>query len=238
MVRFYQEFFDFLFPERCVACNKYITNTQRICTTCLLSIRYISPPVCLRCGIPFNFDMGSDRLCGICLTSRVYFNKARAIGFYEGVLQEVVHRFKYNGKTLLAGILGALMLNHNLDSMDIKRYDFLVPVPLHRKRLKERGFNQALSLARYVGKRCGVPVDYLSLKRVRWEEPQINLNKNERTRNVKGAFSLNNKNRFQHRNILLIDDVYTSGATVNECAKVLTKGGAAGVDVLTVCRAV
>lgn len=238
MVRFWQGFFNFIFPERCLACEKGIANTQRICASCLLRIRYISPPMCIRCGVPFNSEMGSDRLCGNCLTSKAYFNKARAIGLYEGVLQEVVHRFKYNGKTLLAGPLGCLMLNHNLDSMDFKSYDFLVPVPLHRKRLRERGFNQALSLARYVGKRCGVPVDYLSLKRVRWEEPQINLNKNERARNVKDAFSLSNKNRLQHRNILLIDDVYTSGATVNECAKVLTKGGTAKVDVLTVCRAV
>lgn len=138
----------------------------------------------------------------------------------------------------MAKPLGALMIDCYLDSIDFKSYDFLIPVPLHFKRLRERGFNQALSLARYIGKRYGTPIDYQSLKRIKWETPQINLSKEEREKNVKGVFSLSNKNRFKDKSILLIDDVYTSGATVNECARVLTKAETVSVDVLTLCRAV
>jgi len=130
------------------------------------------------------------------------------------------------------------MVGHHLGSIDFKSYDFLIPVPLHFKRLRERGFNQALFLARYIGKRYGIPIDYMSLKRIKWESPQINLSKKERERNVKGVFSLSNKSRFKDKSILLIDDVYTSGATVNECARVLTKAERVRVDVLTLCRAV
>ena len=240
MVQFFNAFLDFFFPPRCLICEKDIINAQSqgICEPCLSSIRYISSPVCLKCGIPFNSVMGSDHLCGTCLTSKVYFTKARAVGVYEGVLQEAIHRLKYNKKTLLAKPLGALMMGSHLGSIDFKSYDFLIPVPLHFKRLRERGFNQALFLARYIGKRYGIPIDYMSLKRIKWESPQINLSKEERERNVKGVFSLSNESGFRDKSILLVDDVYTSGATVNECARVLTKAETFRVDVLTLCRAV
>ncbi|MFH2011812.1 MAG: ComF family protein [Pseudomonadota bacterium] len=130
------------------------------------------------------------------------------------------------------------MIGPSSGSIDFKSYDFLIPVPLHFKRLRERGFNQALSLAKYIGKKHGIPIDYMSLKRIKWESPQINLSKKEREENVKGVFFLRDKNRLKDKSILLIDDVYTSGATVNECAKVLRKAEACKVDVLTLARAV
>jgi len=229
---------DFLFPTKCLFCETDLIGTQGICESCRSSIKFISSPFCLRCGVPFNSKIGRDHICGTCLTSKKYFTKARAVGFYEGILQKAIHRFKYSKKTVLANPLSAFIIDYNLDSMDLESYDFLVPVPLHFKRLKERGFNQALSLARHISKRSGIPVDYLNLRRIRWEAPQINLSKKERAQNVKGAFSLHKKNGFKDKNILLIDDVYTSGATVNECARVLLKAGTAGVDVVTLCRAV
>ncbi|MEW6614785.1 MAG: ComF family protein [Thermodesulfobacteriota bacterium] len=240
MVQFFNAFLDFFFPARCLICEKDIVNTrsQGICESCLSSIRYISSPICLKCGIPFNSDIGRDHLCGTCLTFRVYFAKARAVGFYEGVLQEAIHEFKYNRRTILAKPLGALMMGSRPGSIDFKSYDFLIPVPLHFKRLRERGFNQALSLAKYIGKKHRIPIDYMNLKRIKWESPQINLSKEEREKNVKGVFFLYNKSRFKDKSILLIDDVYTSGATVNECARVLTKAGTGRVDVLTLARAV
>ncbi len=230
-------FLDLLFPERCLICNKGPVDSQGICEYCLSSIKYISSPACSKCGIPFNSDAGEDHLCGICLTSKVHFSKARAVGFFEGVLQEAIHQFKYNRKTILAKPLGDFMVNCNRDSIDFKAYDFLVPVPLHPRRLRERGFNQALSLAKRIAKRCGVPVDYLSLKRVRWEKPQINLSRKERERNVRGAFAFYDRGKLSKNRVLLIDDVCTSGATVNECARVLMEAGTRRVDVLTLCRA-
>ena len=229
---------DFFFPTICFVCRKDIAPTQKVCKTCSSHIKYISSPICVQCGLPFLSKIGREHLCGACFTSESYFTKARAVGYYEGVLQEEIHQFKYNRKTFLAKHLGALMANYDLDSSNFKSYDFMIPVPLHFKRLRERGFNQALSLARYVGKRYDTPVDFKSLKRTRWEGPQVNLGKTERERNVKGAFVLYNKNKFTGKDILLIDDVYTSGATVNECAKVLKKAGVASVDVFTLSRAV
>jgi ComF family protein len=231
-------FLDFFFPTRCFVCRKETVPTEKICKTCSSNIKYISSPICIQCGIPFLSKIGRDHLCGACLTSKLYFSKARAVGYYEGVLQEAIHQFKYNKKTFLAKHLGALMINYEFDPFDFKSYDFIVPIPLHFKRLRERGFNQALSLAGYVGKRYDTPVDFTSLRRIRWEGPQINLGKIARERNVKGAFALYNKNRFTDKDVLLIDDVYTSGATVNECAKVLKKAGVASVDVFTLSRAV
>lgn len=240
MTQFFNAFLDLFFPAKCLICEKDIIDTEQhgICKSCLSSIRYISSPVCLKCGRPFNSNIERDHLCGTCLTSRVYFTKARAVGYYEGVLQEAIHRLKYNRKTFLTKPLGDLMIGPSSGSIDFKSYDFLIPVPLHFKRLRERGFNQALSLAKYIGKKHGIPIDYMSLKRIKWESPQINLSKKEREENVKGVFFLRDKNRLKDKSILLIDDVYTSGATVNECAKVLRKAEACKVDVLTLARAV
>ncbi|MFH1625322.1 MAG: ComF family protein, partial [Pseudomonadota bacterium] len=227
-------------PTRCLICDRDILDKRSsgICESCLLDIRYVSSPICSKCGVPFQSDVGRDHLCGTCLTSKIYFTKARAVGFYEGLLQEAIHQFKYNRKTLLAKPLGALVATHHFDCIDFKSYDFLVPVPLHFKRLRERGFNQALSLARCIGKRYGTPTDYRNLKRIKWKGPQINLSRQERERNVKGAFSLCDGNRFKGKSVLLIDDVYTSGATVNACARVMVKAGIRRVDVVTLCRAV
>ncbi|MDY6854804.1 MAG: ComF family protein [Thermodesulfobacteriota bacterium] len=229
---------DFFFPTICFVCRKDIAPTQNVCKICSSHIKYISSPLCVQCGIPFLTKAGRDHFCGACLTSKIYFNKARAVGYYEGVLQEEIHQFKFNKKTFLAKHLGALMANYELDSFDLDSYDFIIPVPLHFKRLRERGFNQALYLSRYVGKRYDIPVDFKNLKRTRWRGPQVNLGKAERERNVNGAFVLYNKNRFRGKDVLLIDDVFTSGATVNECAKVLKKAGVSSVDVFTLSRAI
>jgi len=237
MIKFFNPFLNFLFSGRCLICEKDFESNQRICEVCLSNIKYISSPICTRCGVPFDSEIGRDHLCGTCLISEVYFARARAVGIYEGVLQEAVHLLKYKGRTLLAKPLGGILANCNLDSVDFKSYDFLIPVPLHRKRLRERGFNQALSLARCLGRKSEVTIDYISLRRVRWEGPQINLSKKDRERNVRGAF-LCNEDRVKGGNVLLVDDVYTSGATVNECAKVLLNAGAARVDVFTLCRAI
>ena len=228
---------NIIFPRRCLICDRDVSDTHKICKACCSNIKYITSPICNKCGFPFVADTGRDHLCGNCLCSRVYFTKARAVGYHEGVLQEAVHQFKYNKRTILSKPLGALMVSHAHDSLDIKSYDYLVPVPLHYKRLRERGFNQSLSLTRHISKRHGVPIDFRSLKRIKWDRPQINLSKKEREQNVKGVFYLNTKSELVNKDVLLIDDDYTSGATVNECAKVLMTAGIKRVDIFTLCKA-
>ena len=239
-MRFLDAFLNFLFPVKCLLCHKDLLHAQGLCDVCFLGMEYISPPICLKCGIPFPSDVGRDHLCGNCLTSGVHFGKARAVGHYKGTMQEAIHQFKHKKKVLLAGPLGALMADYDSDEIDFESYDLLIPVPLHFKRLRERGFNQALSLARSIGRKYEIPIDYTGLKRIRWVEPQTNLKMKERKRNVMGAFYISDRHRemYEGKSILLIDDVYTSGATVNECSKVLMNAGTSGVDVLTLCRAV
>lgn len=165
---------------------------------------------------------------------------ARSIAEYNGVLLEAIHKLKYNGKTSLAKPLG-LMMAEKLSSAlsphsSVLTFDLIVPIPLHKKRLKERGFNQSLLLAREVAKRHHIKMDYLNFKRVRFTEPQINLKGDERLKNVRGAFLVKDARVFKKMRILLIDDVYTTGATVMECSKVLKKAGAKDVYVLTLAR--
>ncbi len=239
--RFLDTLSGFLFPPACLICRSSITdrNEKYFCIRCFAKISYTKAPFCNQCGIPFDAESGKNHLCGTCLnsTSKPYFSLARATGIYQNTLREAICQFKYQKRAILAKPLGILMGKNNFNSLNFKFYQLLIPVPLHYKRLKERGFNQALLLARQIRKIHNVPIDYLSLKRNRFTRPQVDLIFKERKNNVKGAFSLKNENNIKDKNILLLDDVFTTGATVNECAKVLIRGGAKKVDVLTLARA-
>ncbi|HCY19026.1 MAG TPA: amidophosphoribosyltransferase [Deltaproteobacteria bacterium] len=184
--------------------------------------------------MPFISQEAEDHLCGTCIKKRRPFSIARSIGIYEGVLLEAVQRLKYNGKTSLARPLAKLMTKE----FSMNNYNLIVPVPLHKTRLKERGFNQSLLLARELSKLYNLPIDYLNLRKIRATDPQVNLKGKERIENMKGAFAVKNGAGFKNKKILLIDDVYTTGATVTECSKVLKKAGAKTIDVLTLARVV
>jgi ComF family protein len=151
---------------------------------------------------------------------------------------EAIHLLKYGKKTSLSRPLGALAKETFFQFWDTNTVDLLLPVPLHIKRLRERGFNQAYMVIRRWAKREGIPFNGLMLSRSRWTEPQTNLARTERWKNVKDAFSIRHPGEIKGQNILLVDDVFTTGATVNECARVLMKAGAESVDVLTLARAV
>jgi ComF family protein len=162
---------------------------------------------------------------------------ARALGAYEGSLQEAIHRWKYHGKTILTPFFAKWMEEglHRYWGSNI--FDLLIPVPLHTERLRERGFNQALLLVRELSHRTGIPYRKRALQKVRPTIPQVNLSGVEREKGVKGSFHTIGKEELEGKSILLVDDVYTTGATVNECSKVLLAGGAERVDVLTLAHA-
>lgn len=161
---------------------------------------------------------------------------------------DVIHRFKYNGKTSLTKSLCKVIIDgfnndHNVTqqisiSPLCNSYDLIVPVPLHRTRLKERGFNQSLLLAKGIAKIYNLPVDYLNLKRVHATTPQVKLKGKDRIKNVRGAFAVQDSNAFKDKRVLLIDDVYTTGATITECSKTLKKAGAKDIKCLTLARVV
>ena len=225
---------DILFPPVCPVCEE--DTGLPLCRGCDagFSSHLIKGPMCVVCGVPFASKVGDDRTCGKCLMKTPPFKLARSVYVYEGVVLESIHRFKYSGKVILAGPLGHLLAGaaRGLPA----RPDVVVPVPLHPGRLRSRGFNQSLLLARRVSGLIGVRLDYLSLKRTRPTRPQVNLNSRERRENVKGAFEVKKPDAFKGKKVLLVDDVLTTGSTVRECARV-AKGSGAEVFVLTLARA-
>lgn len=156
---------------------------------------------------------------------------------YGGVLLEAVHLFKYHHRTSLRSVLADLVAKHDWGNFDPKRYDVMVPVPLHRQRLYERGFNQAMLLCRGIGEVWGIEINETGLARTRRTAPQIRLTVAQREKNVRGAFAVRGDG-FSGKRVLLVDDVYTTGATVSECSRILMGAGAEEVGVLTIARVV
>ena len=207
-----------------------------ICPHCLSQMKYIESPHCNRCGKPFHSEIVADHLCGECLTRKKYLRCARSVGYYDGVLRKAIHLLKYKLKSNLAVPLGDIMANQMQSFFSETEYHSIMPVPLHPRRLRERGFNQALALARVIGKKYRINLNSYNLTRNRETKPQVGLSEHDRIDNVKNAFSLLKSDRITDKDVLLVDDVYTSGNTVEECAKVLIRAGAHKVDVLTLAR--
>ena len=235
---FVERFFQFLLPPQCPSCEKFLEEgRQGICADCLSKIRWIEPPFCSVCGTPFISREAGSHPCGACVSRRKYFTMARALGFYEGSLQEAIHRWKYQRKTHLTSFFGKWMAEGLSRYWDSHHFDLLIPVPLHIHRLRERGFNQSLLLVKELSLRTGVPYRRRVLQKRRSTIPQVDLSGSEREKEVKGAFYIFRGEDVDGKSVLLIDDVYTTGATVNECSKVLLAGGAERVDVLTLAHA-
>jgi len=206
-----------------------------------MQIRPPSSPLCSVCGDPFA-GAGSDHLCHRCLTHRPSFGVARACATYaasapeSAPLKQALQRYKYTPDVSLAPTLARLLLAHC--PLRLAGYDMLVPVPLHIRRLRWRGFNQAQLLARRVARHHRLPLDPFALERARPTSPQVALDDDARRRNVAGAFVVPDPACVRGRRVLLVDDVYTTGATANECSRTLLRAGAQHVDVLVLARAI
>ena len=220
------------------------SDAEYVCLSCRRSIELVRHPLCSICGRPFLEASGDDHPCASCIKRPPQFVRARAWVCYprealeEHPVRNVVHKFKYGRKVSLGKPLGRLMTRGCEEFLRECRAELIVPVPLHARRLRWRGFNQSLLLARQVSRACGVPLDPFVLLRRRETPPQTQFAEEERRKNMRGAFVVNPYISIKKKNILLIDDVYTSGATVNECSRALRRGGAAEVYVLTLARAV
>lgn len=236
---FWRALLDFFFPPKCPLCGQ-VLETQldgRPCPLCLSQIHFLSSPRCPRCGVGFEASAERDHLCSECLTQERYFTKARAIFRYQGPIVEAISRFKYGGVTQLARPLGSFLAEYQDPEFPFADLNLILPVPLHPERLRERGFNQSLLLARSVSRKHSIPLDFTALQRPQFTQPQTQLSGSERLKNVRGAFFVRKPEVVDEKQILLIDDVFTTGATVQECAKVLLGAGAKRVDVLTLARA-
>jgi competence protein ComFC len=218
---------DLFYPQRCIGCDRRASDL--LCRTCFEALPRIGRPVCARCGMPTAFE---TPVCDECKGVDFGFESARAPLKYTGVGKEIVHAFKYQGYTTVVDRLAAPLMLKVLGAKD--RFDAVVPVPLHRSRLRRRGFNQAKLLARGVAPKLNAPVSG-TLQVVRRTRDQVELSAAERRANVAGAFRA--KDRVGGR-ILLIDDVFTNGATMSACAEALLGAGAREVHALSLCRTV
>lgn len=235
---FVHEISDTLFPPLCLACSKVLsTGAQEIfCPDCLSQITFISGGLCPVCGIIFPDSPAGNHLCGNCLENKPWFTSARAAVAYDGVILDAIHQFKYGRNMTTGAALASFLAGFNFADQDLDSFDVIVPVPLHIKRLRERGFNQSLILARALGEKHELNVDFSSLKRCKMTFTQTGLHKKEREMNIAGAFVANSPGKFREKKLILVDDVYTTGATINECAKTLVQAGASQVAVITLAR--
>lgn len=233
----FHEVLDILLPPICHICHSFIPNagTLHICSTCRDRLPLVTSPLCPSCGIPYA-GAGNDHRCSTCLIHPPHFDTARSRFLYEGAIRDLIHSFKYNHRTHLRHPLALLALEGICDFLPDATPHLIVPVPLHRSRLRQRGFNQAVLLGRTISHKLSLPMLPDILVRSRSTEPQIELSAAERRLNVKGAFTVNRPDYVAGRRILLLDDVMTTGSTMDECAKVLKKAGAATVFAATIAR--
>ncbi len=226
---------ELLFPQVCLHCGKGLnTDGLHLCKECISSIRPLSPGHCICCAHPFTSETSLHH-CSSCLRDPPCFTKVYAAGLYEGTIKEAIQGLKYRNQLYLAKPLGQLLEEKIDNNCDDFEPDIIIPVPLHIKRLRQRNYNQALELARPLSKRTGLPVDISTLIRHRPTIPQQGLSARERKRNLRNAFSVSSA--IPGQNILLIDDVITTGETVRACAKTLIDAGASEVRIAAVGRA-
>ena len=227
---------DLVLPPLCPSCDKPVSTNRTLCPDCWGKIHFIAPPFCKCCGMPFDVPVADGTICGSCLETSPPFAQARAAILYNEHSRHLAITFKHADRTYMAPTLAGWL--HRAGHEFWADADFIVPVPLHHWRLLKRRYNQAGLLAQQLGKLTDIPVLVDGLLRTRQTPTQGHLRRKERQENVKGAFTVkpSHLTRVKGKNIVLIDDVLTTGATLHECAKTLMKTGASKVNVLTLAR--
>jgi len=231
---------DILFPPCCLSCRRAVADHHALCPACWSEISFIERPYCERLGTPFERDADQPGLISLEAAAHPpVFHRARAAARFDGArARGLVHRFKYHDRLELAEPLGRWMARAGAELL--ADADLLIPAPLHRSRLFSRRFNQAAELARVIARESAVPVDMHTLLRVKATAPQVGLTRAQRAANLSGAFRVDPARgpRLSGQNVVLVDDVFTTGATANAAARVLLRAGAARVDLLVFARTV
>ena len=226
---------DLALPQLCAACREPVEG-KGLCPACWSKLSFITRPYCERLGIPFVYDPGPGILSMEAIADPPAYNRARAAVRFDEISRALVHALKYGDRLDLAPMMGRWISNAGRELL--AETDALVPVPLHWRRQWARRFNQSAMLAAAVAKETGVPIAFGALKRIKATAQQVGLSQTERATNIQGAFKVpeDGKAAVAGRRLVLVDDVLTSGATVEGCARALLRSGAANVDVLVFAR--
>jgi ComF family protein len=228
----------FFYPEICHLCESERATAKDgfVGAKCWTQVRFIRPPLCERCGLPFEGDLTMPIECTNCREMELHFSYARSAVVAKTVVLETIHRFKYQRALWFENFLANLLLREAAPVLSGQNWDFIVPVPLHPLKEREREFNQAENLARHLSDAVKIPVNKKLLRRVTPTKTQTRLTKQERAADMKGAFAVRKKVRLNGERVIVLDDVFTTGATASACAKALRDAGAGDVCVWTVAR--
>ena len=229
-----------ILPPRCICCGNVLSEHNGLCAECFNKIKFISAPLCQSCGRPFDADQnvpfGTTLYCAACLKKKKrIFKMQRSAFIYDDDSKKLILDFKFCDKTSSAEVLSSLLYTAGFDIWNEKP-DLLIPVPLHQLRLLKRRYNQSALLVKYLSLKTEIKADYFSLVRLQNTIPQVELSGAARRRNLRSAFAVKNTDKIQNKRIVLIDDVTTTGSTLNECAKVLKAAGAGEIYALTLAR--
>jgi competence protein ComFC len=228
----------FVYPEVCQICGE-VRATQKegfVCAACWRNVRFVRAPFCDRCGLPYEGEITGVFECSNCKEMKLHFSSARSAVAAQGVVLEVIHRFKYQRAVWFENFLADLLIREAAPVLRLNKWDWLVPVPLHPTKFREREFNQAERIARLLGEATGIVVNTQFLRRVLPTRTQTQLTRQQREDNMKNAFVVTDNVRLKGEKVVLIDDVLTTGATTSACAKALIAAGAGEVCVWTVAR--
>ena len=228
--------FDLVLPPRCKKCGALVVEDDGLCADCWASVTFLGPPWCSGCGLPFEYDVGPEAFCGACMAVPPLFDVARSALAYDDASREMILRFKHGGDETLSRLFARWIALAGADLF--VEQAIIVPVPLHPWRRIRRRFNQSALLAADLARLTGLPTDPLSLVRVKRTPSQGGLGKKARTLNVRGAFEIHpgRRERIAGRRIVLVDDVWTSGATAEACIRACRKAGSGPVSLLTLAR--
>ncbi len=229
---------DLVYPPQCVVCGAITAEPATLCASCWRNMPFITRPFCERLGTPFATDIGGLLLSPAAIADPPVFGRARAVAHHNGAARELVHKLKYNDRQELAVAMASMMASAASDV--IVDASVIIPIPLHWTRLWQRRFNQAAALANRLGHHTGLPVEPVYLRRRKRTRMQVGLTRAQRQDNLQGAFIVPEevKPALKGQHVLLVDDVMTTSATGNAAARILLRGGAASVDIVTFARVV
>jgi ComF family protein len=225
-------------PVQCPACQQEDRYHQGLGRNCLRKIAFIAPPICLKCGRPKRLVAATQEFCPQCSETKYYFSAARAVAVYEGALREYLTELKYRFRPDLGEALGMLLVEWLKSHREFQNVDIMIPIPIHWQKLTVRGYNQAELLAKPLQKYLGIPIKSDIITRDKITQTQHALHKEERFANMHEAFRVINTKPLAGSRILLVDDIFTTGATVSEASRVLMRAGALDVEVLTLTAGV